>query len=98
MKFRIFERLYAVTFTRGDLAILQFLIDNFLERYVSLFRDVHLKPKAHFLRYYPEMIGRFGPLIETLRFEAKHGYFKSLFNINKNRKNVFQSMLKDTNS
>ena len=40
------------------------------------------------------MIGRFGPLIKTLRFEAKHGYFKSLFNINKNRKNVFQSMAK----
>ena len=40
------------------------------------------------------MIGRFGPLIKTLRFEAKHGYFKFLFNINKNRKNVFQSMAK----
>ena len=84
----------AVTFTRGDLAILQFLIDNFLERYVSLFPDVNLKPKADFLRHYPEMIGRFGPLIKTLHFEAKYGYFKSLFNINKNRKNVFQSMAK----
>ena len=40
------------------------------------------------------MIGCFGPLIKTLRFEAKHGYFKSLFNMNKNRKNVFQSMAK----
>ena len=40
------------------------------------------------------MIGSFGPLIKTLRFEAKHGYLKSLFNINKNRKNVFQSMAK----
>ena len=69
-------------------------MDNFLERYVSLFPDVNLKPKAHFLRHYPEMIGRFGPLIKTLRFEAKHGYFKYLFNINKNRKNVFQFMAK----
>ena len=91
---QVVERLCAVTFTRGDLAILQFLIDNFLERYVSLFPDVNLKPKAHFLRHYPEMIGRFGPLIKRLRFEAKHGYFKSLFNINNNRKNVFQSMAK----
>ena len=40
------------------------------------------------------MIGRFGPFIKTLRFEAKHGYFKSLFNINKNRKNVFHSLAK----
>ena len=59
-----------------------------------MFPDVNLNPKAHFLRHYPEMIGRFGPLIKILRFEAKHGYFKSLFNINKNRKIVFQSMAK----
>ena len=29
---QVVERLCAITFTRGDLAILQFLIDNFLER------------------------------------------------------------------
>ena len=91
---QVVERLRAVTFTRGDLAILQFLIDNSLERYVSLFPDVNLKPKAHFLKRYPEVIDRFGPLIKTLRFEVKHGYFQSLFTINKNRKNAFQSMAK----
>ena len=86
--------LRAVTITKGDLAILQFLIENFLERYASLFPDVNLKPKAHFLRRYLEIIGRFGPLIKTPRFEAKRSYFKSLFKINKNRKNVFHSMAK----
>ena len=80
--------LRAVTITRGNLAILQFLIDNFLERYTSLFPDVNLKPTAHFL-----MI-KIPPLIKTPRFEAKRSYFKSLFKINKNRKNVFQSMAK----
>ena len=54
------ERLRTVTFTRGDLAILQFLIDNFLERYVSLFLDVNVKPNTHFLRHYPEMIVALG--------------------------------------
>ena len=88
----VVERLCAVTFNRGDLAILQFLIDNFLQRNVSLFPDVHLQTKAHFLRHYPKMIGRFGPLIKKLRFETKHAYFKSLFNINKNRKNAFHPM------
>ena len=43
------------------------------------------------------MIGRLRPLIKTLRFEAKRGYFKSLFNLYKNRQNVFQSMTKNTN-
>ena len=61
---------------------------------ISLFLDVNLKPKAYFLRHYPKMIGHFGPLMKALRFEAKHGFFKPLFNINKNRKNVFQSMAK----
>ena len=92
--FQLVERLCAVTFSRGDLVILQFLIDNFLERCFSLFPDVNLRPKAHFLRYYPEMVSHFGSLIKTLLFEAKHGYFKSLFNLNKNRKNLYQSMFK----
>ena len=34
--------------------------------------DVNRKPKAHFIRHYPEMIGPFGPLIKTVRFEVKH--------------------------
>ena len=87
-------KLCAVSFTKGDLAILQFLMENFLERYVSLFPGVNVKSKAHFLRHYPEMIGCFGPLIKTLILDAKHGYFRYLFNINRNRKNVFQSMAK----
>ena len=62
---------YAKTFARGDLAILQFLIGNFLERYISLFLDINLKQKAHFWVHYPEMIGHFESLIKTLYFEAK---------------------------
>ena len=50
--------------------------------------------KSSFLRQYLEIIGRFGPLIKILRFEARHGYFKSLFNINKNWKNLCQAMAK----
>ena len=50
---QVVERLCAVTFTTGDLAILQFLIGNFLERYVSLFSGEHLKPKAHFFETLP---------------------------------------------
>ena len=38
------------------------------------------------------MIRKFGPLIKTLRFEAKHSYFKSAISASKNRKNICQSM------
>ena len=40
------------------------------------------------------MISRFGPLVKTLRFESKHSFFKSALALNKNRKNIFQSMAK----
>ena len=40
------------------------------------------------------MIKVFGPLVKTLRFEAKHSFFKSSIGLSKNRKNIFQSMAK----
>ena len=40
------------------------------------------------------MIRRFGPLIKTLRFESKNGYFKNAISISKNRKNICYSMAK----
>ena len=45
-------------------------MDNLLERYVSLFPEVNLEPKARFVRHYPDLIGCFGPLIKTLHFEV----------------------------
>ena len=53
-----------------------------------------MKPKSHFLKHYPEMIQRFGPLVKTLRFEAKHSYFKGLSQITSNRKNNCQTLAK----
>ena len=61
---------------------------------MSKFPDTIIKPKAHFIQHYPQMISRFGPLIKTLRFESKHSFFKSALALNKNRKNIFQSMAK----
>ena len=40
------------------------------------------------------MIKVFGPPVKTLRFEAKHSFFKSSIGLSKNRKNIFQSMAK----
>lgn len=39
------------------------------------------------------MIEKFGPLVKTFRFEAKHAFFKSCLALNKNKKNI-QSMAK----
>ena len=48
--------------------------------------DVSMKSKGHFLQHYPAMIRKFGPLIKTLMFESKNGYFKLTFQSNKKRK------------
>ena len=53
---------------------------------MDFFPNVITKPKGHFLQHYPAVIRMFGPLIKTLRFESKNGYFKSTFQSNKNRK------------
>lgn len=49
-------------------------------RYKELFPDLQLLPKHHLIEHYPTMMRNFGPLVAlwTLRFEAKHGYFKQV--------------------
>ena len=55
---------------------------------------MQIKPTSHFLKHYPEMMKRFGPLVETLRFEVKHSYFKGLSQITNNRQNICQTLAK----
>ena len=49
---------------------------------------------AHFLQLYPKIIEHFGPLVKTLRFEAKHSYLKTAIQFTKNRKNVCFTLAK----
>ena len=91
---QLVERLCAPSFTFKELKILEILIEEFFQLYLQLFPDINMKPKAHFLTHYLEMIRRFGPLVETLRFAANHQCFKSITNLYKNRKNIFLTMTK----
>ena len=85
---QILEKLCALSFNRNQLIVLTSQIEDFFMKYLELFPDANIKPKSHFLKHYPEMIWRFGPLVKTLRFEAKHSYFKGLSQITNNRKNM----------
>ena len=78
----------APSFSNSDLTILELLIDQFFCSYLESFPDANFKATAHFLRYYADMIRRFGPLVKTLRFESKHQYFKALTHLTKNKKNM----------
>ena len=92
---QISERLCTPKFSRRNLVFLQSLIDEFFPQFLDEFGENYdLKPKDHFLQHYPKIIQIFGPLVKTLRFEAKHSYFKSCLAGNKNRKNIFQTMAK----
>lgn len=62
--------------------------------YKSLFPHTLLKPKHHFIEHYPELIREFGPLIHmwTMRFEAKHAYFKTVVRESRCFKNVLKML------
>lgn len=56
-----------------QVAYLNVLIQEYLELRKTLFPETNLKPKHHYLRHYPALILKFGPLIRlwTMRFESK---------------------------
>ena len=91
---QLVEKLCSLSFTSTELVLIAEHIQLFFSNYVLLFDDVKLKPKAHFIFHYPHMNERFGPLVKTLRFEAKSGYFKGLYSNNKNQKNICQYLAK----
>ena len=57
----------------SQVAYLDVLIQEYLESRKLLFPESNLKPKHHYLRHYPGLILKFGPLIRlwTMRFESK---------------------------
>ena len=60
----------------------------------QLFPDVNFKPKHHFVEHYPQLIREFGPLVHmwTMRFEAKHSYFKRIVREARSFKNILMTL------
>ena len=40
---------------------------TFFSKYMSKFPDTIIKPKAHFIQHYRQMISCFGPLVKTFK-------------------------------
>jgi len=91
---QIVDRVCAPKISKAEVACLRVLIEEYLTDRVSLFPDIPLKPKHHYLLHYPQMILNFGPLIKvwTLRFESKHSYFKECVRKIHNFKNLTQTL------
>lgn len=69
-------------------------ISEHRHRLQEVFPQLRLTPKHHFLEHYPALIETFGPLVRlwTMRFEAKHKFFKRVVRFSSNFKNVLLSL------
>lgn len=86
----IVDLICAQQISKAQVAYLDALIQEYLETRKALFPGINLRPKHHYLRHYPGLILKFGPLIRlwTMRFESKHSYFKRCTRHLKNLKNL----------
>ncbi len=59
-----------------------------------MFPEEKLKPKHHFLEHYPWLTTAFGPLVAlwTMRFEAKHRFFKRIVRQTGSFRNILMTM------
>lgn len=77
-----------------SVAYLDQKISEHRHRLQEVFPLLRLTPKHHFLEHYPALIEAFGPLVGlwTMRFEAKHKFFKRVVRFSSNFKNVLLSL------
>lgn len=86
----IVEIVFAPVLNIDYVALLKTKVSDHLNLFTKLFPGKPIKPKQHFLVHYARHILNFGPLKKcwTLRFEAKHYYFKRLATSGKNFKQL----------
>ncbi|XP_028403161.1 uncharacterized protein LOC114525900 [Dendronephthya gigantea] len=80
--------------TTEETFFLKHLIKDHHEHFLDLFPGRTLKPKHHFMTHYPEQMRLLGPLLHywTMRFEAKHRFFKRLGHIVCNYRNILKTL------
>lgn len=86
----IMDIVLAPQVSRGSVAYLKVLIEDFYSAFKETFADVSIIPKMHYLTHYPSFLLLYGPLskLSCMRFEAKHQFFKSLTRKVRNFKNI----------
>ncbi|KAJ1519015.1 hypothetical protein ONE63_011392 [Megalurothrips usitatus] len=90
---QMLEYACAPSFRREDLGKLKEVSEDYMrERHRLLEKKV--KPKHHFLMHYADLIPFVGPIIHlfTMRFEAKHQYFKRVARACKNFINLGKTL------
>ena len=72
-------------------------MEELIQEHAELFCEyagVDMRPKHHFLSHYPRLVRCFGPLLHTwtLRYEAKHKFFKKIAKMVMNFINILKTM------
>lgn len=90
----IVELVVAPVHSLQSVAYLECKVSEHRKRYQQLFPNQKLMPKHHFIEHYAEMIKCFGPLVSlwTMRFEAKHSFFKQAVRNIKSFRNIAGSL------
>lgn len=86
--------IFSYEVTEDDTLFLKHVIKDHHEHFLHLYPLRHLKPKHHFMTHYPRQIRMIGPLVRfwTMRFEAKHSFFKRLGHIVCNFRNILKTL------
>ena len=90
----IVELAVAPLHTEDSISYLDFKISEHRAVFQEVFPHVRIRPKLHFLEHYPQLIRQFGPLVAlwTMRYEAKHSFFKRVFHHTNCYKNALCSL------
>lgn len=88
------EFIFSPSLTVPATEFLRKIIEEHHCLFLELFPHLHLRPKHHFMLHYPTAIQKLGPLMQfwSMRFEAKHGFFKRISHITCNFRNICKTM------
>lgn len=92
---KICELCTAPVLSEDSAAYLELLIEEHHSQFKSLYKDISIIPKMHFMIHFPQQILDYGPLIHTwtMRHEAKLRIIKRAARVS-NFKNVCQTVAK----
>ena len=86
--------IFSTEITTEETYFLKQLIKDHHEHFLEIFPERSLKPKHHFMTHYPYQMRMLVPLVHfwTMRFEAKHRFFKRLGHIVCNYRNILKTL------
>ena len=90
----IVELFVAPLHTEDSISYLDFKISEHRAVFQEVFPHERIRPKHHYLEHYSLLIRQFGPLVAlwTMRFEAKHSFFRRVIRYTNCYKNVLYSL------